>query len=321
MSLFSYRHDRHAETGQPTIRLSAPDDRASAQVAPASGCNLLSFQVEGTEYIFARPAASVLKLLGTPILYPMPNRVRNGQFTFEGRTFTFPTNMGGHFIHGLVRDQAWQVDEPVASEDSIACTARIRFAPDTDLYKLFPIQNTLEVTYTLKADSLRMGWRVQNDDKQQRLPFGLAIHPYFPIIGPRESARIQVPASKWMEAVNLMPTGRLMDLSDGPANLRQPVSLAALNLDDVFWGMQSDAPATIYYDSIGKTLTLGADDWFTHVVVYTPQGQPYFCIENQSCSTDAHNLYTQGLQKAAHLSILEPGQTFATWLEWRVASQ
>ena len=37
-----------------------------------------------------------------------------------------------------------------------------------------------------------------------------------------------------------------------------------------------------------KKLTLFADDFFTHSVVFTPTGRPFFCIENQSCSTDAH---------------------------------
>jgi hypothetical protein len=33
--------------------------------------------------------------------------------------------------------------------------------------------------------------------------------------------RIQVPAQKWMEATDLLPSGRLIDLDKGPADLRQ----------------------------------------------------------------------------------------------------
>jgi aldose 1-epimerase len=56
-------------------------------------------------------------------------------------------------------------------------------------------------------------------------------------------------------------------------------------------------------------------------VVYTPPERPFFCVENQSCSTDAHNLYSQGLQEAAHLTILDPGDSLAAWIEIAVSAQ
>jgi aldose 1-epimerase len=189
------------------------------------------------------------------------------------------------------------------------------------VYDLFPIANTLQVTYTVTPGGVRMDWLVRNDDAAQRLPFGLAIHPYFPILGSRESVRITVPARKWMQAVELMPTGKLVDLGRGPADLRRSTSLGKLNIDDVFWGMETDKPAIIDYDTTGMRVTLAASELFTHAVVYTPQGKGYFCIENQSCSTDAHNLYAQGLDKAAHLTILEPGQSLEAWIEIRVSAR
>jgi len=133
--------------------------------------------------------------------------------------------------------------------------------------------------------------------------------------------RITVPARKWMQAVELMPTGKLVDPSRAPADLRRSTSLSHLHIDDVFWGMQPDKPALIDYDSTGIRLTLSASELFTHAVVYTPEGKDFFCIENQSCSTDAHNLYAQGLEKAAHLQILEPGQSLEAWIELRVGAR
>jgi aldose 1-epimerase len=124
-----------------------------------------------------------------------------------------------------------------------------------------------------------------------------------------------------MEAEDLMPTGRLVDIEDGPADLRVPIKLSDLDIDDVFWGMEEEHPATIYYDDIGKKLTLHAADFFTHCVVYTPEDQPYFCIENQSCSTDAHNLHVRGFEKAAHLTILDPGTSLTAWIEFRISDQ
>ncbi len=50
-------------------------------------------------------------------------------------------------------------------------------------------------------------------------------------------------------------------------------------------------------------------------------GRPFFCVENQSCSTDAHNLYAQGKQELAHLVILAPGQSLNAWVEFTVSEQ
>ncbi len=316
---FAYSFEEHPRLGQRVVRLS-DGERTTARFAPGIGSNLFSFQVEGLEYLYDMADAPHSPLLGTPILYPMPNRVRDAQFTFGGRTFRFPPNNGRNFIHGLVRERPWQCDEPIVAHDRVSVATRISFAPGKEPYDLFPIHNTLELTYTLRSASIRFDFVVRNEDEQP-LPFGLAIHPYFRILGPRESVRLQVPAQKWMEATELLPSGRLIDLEHAPADLRQPTSLAKLDLDDVYWGLEPSKPQIIYYDHIGKKVTLKASALFTHSVVYTPLGRPFFCVENQSCSTDAHNLYARDLQEAAHLMILKPGESCASWVEIAVDEQ
>jgi aldose 1-epimerase len=318
--------DRHPDTGWPTIRLSCvnPDsakEQSAVQFSPEMGSNLLSFQVEGTEYLYAIPEPDEkLKFLGTPVLYPTPNRVRNAQFTFGGHTFKFEPNIGPNFIHGLVRDVPWSSTPPVITPEGISVRTEIVFAPGKSIYDPFPFRNSLALTFALTEDMVRLAFEVHNGD-QQPLPFGLAIHPYFRILGARESVRIQVPAQAWMEAIDLLPTGRLVGLDHGPADLRQPTSLALLDLDDVYWGMRPDKPTTIYYDALGKQVTLTASEFFSHAVVYTPKGKPYFCIENQSCSTDAHNLYARGFRREAHLTVLDPGATMSAWIDIKVSNQ
>ncbi len=316
MSRYTYYTEAIPGTQERAIHLAyeadTPEESTHIAFAPQRGSNLFSLTVGGTEYIFGLGRVNgQTRIVGTPILYPTPNRVRNATFTFDERVFTFEPNDGTRFLHGLVRDAPWEVGEPVVEASSVAVETWIRFAPGTPWYERFPIENTLALTYRVTPRAVHMDFRVHNQDKQHRLPFGLAIHPFFAIHGPRESVTIQVPATHWMEAEDLMPTGRLVDIAQGPADLRQPTPLSELDLDDVFYGLARSRPQVIRYESLGKALTLTADDFFTHSVVYTPAGQPFFCLENQSCSTDAHNLYAQGLQEAAHLTILEPGETLA----------
>ena len=124
-----------------------------------------------------------------------------------------------------------------------------------------------------------------------------------------------------MDAVKELPTGKLLDLA-GQADLdaRQPRSLEGFLRDDVYYGMTPDKPAQIDFRDKRLKLTLSASEDFTHLVVYTPKDQPWFCVENQTCSTDAHNLYARGFKKESHLQIVEPGKTGSGWVEYKFES-
>jgi len=85
--------------------------------------------------------------------------------------------------------------------------------------------------------------------------------------------------------------------------------------------LRPDAPQRIFYDHLGTQLTITASEFFVYTPVYTPMGHPYFCVETQSCSTDAHNLHARGFEDTAHLGILDPGQSLAAWIVFAVSKQ
>jgi len=327
MSQFLFEYDRHPVTGWDIVRLTCRQQMSprltQIEIAPAMGCNLLSFRVDDHNYLvdLERGTSGEPQLLGTPILYPTPNRVRDARFTFRGRTFRFTANNGPNFIHGLVRDKIWSMGEPALSRNSASITGRYRLEPGGDAYALFPIRNSLEVIFTLRPGGLGLRFAVHNEDESSDLPFGLAIHPYFRIIGDRRDVRLQVPAERAMEAVDLLPTGRLVSLEGSPGDLREPRPLSELDLDDVYWGLSPSRPQVIYYDRLRKRLVLSASEMFTHSVVYTPPDRGYFCVESQSCSTDAHNLYARGLEAEAHLIILRPGESTTGWIDMDLRDQ
>ncbi len=70
--------------------------------------------------------------------------------------------------------------------------------------------------------------------------------------------------------------------------------------------------AVIEYRKQAIKLRILASEEFTHLVIYTPppeEDAPFFCLENQTCSTDAINLHKRGLQEMAHLLELHPGES------------
>jgi aldose 1-epimerase len=323
MATFQHEWQLYPDTDYHFFRLTCTDsttgkERLRADITPDNGMNLFSLQVDGTELMMDRgPIVDNQWSLGTYILYPSPGRMEKAKFTFDGRKFRLQPNWFDNQIHGLVRFQRWEYDEPTVNTDGISLTARIEFEPDTPLYREFPVRNRLEVTMTLHETGLRYDFVVTNRDRDNRLPFGLAIHPFFNIIGDRRDVRLKVPATHVLENVDLIPTGKRLPLNGHPADLREIHSLESLDLDEIYFGVTPDSPPIIWFDDSDRQLTLTGSELFSHCVVYTPAGQSFFCVENQSCAADAHNLHSR--KKDSGLSILEPGESMTAWIDLTIS--
>jgi aldose 1-epimerase len=279
------------------------------RVAPEAGGNAYSIRWNREELLRQAPSVGDLRGVGygIPILYPTPNRVADGKFTFDGQTFEFPRNAGGNHIHGLVNDIAWRAEPIEFGDESIRLPLVLEVRPGSPVWEHFPFEHSVRVVYSVGPDGVACDVEITNLGTR-RVPIGFALHPYFRIIGERGNTWISVPAKRHMSAsrTTLLPTGDLEPLDQSRLDLRAPVSLAELELDDVYWGMTPDRPARFEARERGWKLTIEASEIFTHAVVYTPAGKDYFCIESQTCSTDAHNLWARGKADAAHLLVLEP---------------
>ena len=98
-----------------------PERNLEARIAPPAGGNLYSLQVGDDELLYQPPSLGELteQRAGTPVLFPTPNRVRDGKMVFEGRSFQFPPNNQNNFIHGFARKRPWQTG-PVQADGSSA---------------------------------------------------------------------------------------------------------------------------------------------------------------------------------------------------------
>ncbi|HEX3997787.1 MAG TPA: aldose 1-epimerase [Pirellulales bacterium] len=314
-----------ADSGFSTIRVT--QGHTEIAIAPAAGANVYSIRYKGTELLKGPKSLKNLPgfMYGVPVLYPTPNRVRGGEFTFGGQKFTFPPNDHGNFLHGLVHSAVWELgDINVGGNgpaDNATLTFRLPFAPGSEQYKLFPLPHTLELAITSGNDSVRWTYTVDNRKGDKPIPYGFAIHPWFLYQGSRKDTFVTIPATQVMEAKEMLPTGKLLDLAQHPEyDARQPRSLEGFLRDDVYAGIDSSQPALIDFRQRRLKITLSASDDFKHLVLYTPKDQPWFCVEDQTCSTDAHNLYAQGLKKESNLLIVEPGKTASGWIEMRFAN-
>ncbi len=295
-------------------------------IAPELGSNMFRLRVGEHELIYCEPALlKRMDFTGNFVLWPLPNRVRDRRYTYQGGAYSLAdvARPQGNdvLIHGLVFDQPWQYDRPVVGPDSVTVTTHIDITPASPHYQAYPFASRLTLTYTLTANGVTVAYGVENKGTAD-LPFGFALHPYFATLSGAADTTVSIPATQVMEAdEDLLPTGRVLDV-DGlmysMLDLRQPVPVGALRLDHVYTGLLPGQDAVIAYPEQAMRLRLSASDDFTHMVIYTLGGDAFFCLENQTCATDAVNLYAQGRQDIAHLQQVHAGDTAEGFIRYTV---
>lgn len=297
---------------------------ATATIAPELGFNCYSFQTEvlgqpiealeidpGFLTGETRPTRS-----GIPILFPFPNRIRQGRFTWEGKDYVLPgSDPWGNAIHGFCVDRPWRV----VKQETSYVTGQFRLSVDApDRLPLWPADFLLEVEYRLIQNRLRAGFRIVNTDSNP-LPWGLGTHAYFrtPLgsDGSKAECTVDVPASELWELVDCLPTGNRLPVIE-PKDLRGGVWLSGLELDDVYTGLQYAGPqfdCTVIDERAGVQLTQTCPPIFREVVAFTPPNRACVCLEPYTCVTDAINLQQRGID--AGWRVLAPGAEFRTWID------
>jgi aldose 1-epimerase len=318
--MYGYKYDNHLILNQPMIELWQEENGervAEVWILPEYGANLCRFKVDGFDYIFPAPEEVVdLRHYGTPVLYPFPGVIKDRKFTFDDTLYRFPGNRGDIFRHGYVMGEKFAFSEPIVADDSVTLKTSIEIVPNHPLYFLFPIINRLDMNFTLRDRKIRIDVKITNNDPQKRFPFGFGLHPYLNILGSKDKIKIQVPMKKWLN----QQTGELLDPAESPADLRQPTAIDDLVIDEVWTGMVPDKPQTLTYEEIGKRFVAQTSEMFTHSVIYQPQDSPYICLENWTSAHNVHNLHQEGKTEAAHLIILNPGESISGSVEYRIES-
>src|SRR5579859_297223 len=308
-----------------------PARNISVAITPDLGSNMFRFRVGEQDLIYCDEELLKRKdFTGNFVLWPFPNRVRDKRYTYQGREYSLETvqRQQGNYVlvHGLVFDRLWQYEQPVTGSDSVSVTTYVEMTPESPYYDTYPFESRLSLTYTLTKEGMRTIYYLQNTGTSD-LPFGFALHPYFSRLSGEDDTLVSLPADEVMEAdEELLPTGRVFDLDNimyAMYDLRKPVPVGNLNLDHVYTGLHKNEGAVIEYRQQGMQLHISATEDFTHIVCYTPPGQPFFCIEHQTCSTDAINLHNQGPErrKMAHLLEVHPGEVGTGSIDYTVVFQ
>lgn len=253
---------------------------------------------------------------GIPLLFPFPNRIRDGRFTWKGREYEIAASGGrAHPIHGFALDTPWRVieqtDKHVIGEWQLSLDAASRVS-------YWPADCLIQVRYELSGASLRSKIRIVNPDSRP-LPWGFGTHAYFKLpLSPRgdwDHCLIQAPVSEQWLLKDLIPTGQRQPVSIDK-DIRSGAYVHTATFDDVYTGLKPEGGALtciMMDEKSGLEIAQVCDPRFRELVVYTPPNRLSVCMEPYTCVTDAVNLQQRGID--AGWQVLAPGEAYETWID------
>jgi aldose 1-epimerase len=313
----------------PTLVVLKDGAGGDARVWPALGFNCFAWRVVcdrvERDVLYSDPALfgdGRPTRSGIPILFPFPNRIRDGRFAWNGKEYRLPRNdpAGANAIHGFACRTPWRVVDRGADATSAWVHGQWRCSSDApDCRALWPADQQIDVTYRLGAGVLRIEAVVRNPDSVS-LPFGLGYHPYIAMPAAGDCTAC-VPARSYWVLQDSLPTGEQRPVS-GQLDLRTPRAIRELQLDDVLTDLPPTPPGPVGLSERAVIAGGGTEVhlvWsveFQDAVVFTPPHRHAFCVEPYTCTTDAVNLQARGID--AGWRVLPPGGTFTAVVELRV---
>lgn len=123
----------------------------------------------------------------SPVLFPFVGRLRNGKYTHANQEY-------GAGQHGFARDMEFEC----ISEDKEEIWFALDATPVTR--EKYPFDFRLEIGYRLERNTVRVMWKVENQEKENTMYFSIGGHPGF--LCPLREGEKQSEYSIWMDAVD-----------------------------------------------------------------------------------------------------------------------
>jgi aldose 1-epimerase len=326
--------ERSAGGRSGTVYVLRHNGGAMAELWPAHGFNCLRWRLTANEGVHDMLFASdewetnpVPTRSGVPILFPFPNRIRDGAFSFGGKEYRLPQNDSTkkNAIHGFAPRHPWRVRGYNADEHSAWIHGDFQISVDApESAGLWPSDATLSVIYRLTKRALRLEIKVVNSGAAP-LPFGLGFHPYLRFPCSDETVdhwKLLAPARSIWQCVDNLPTGERRPVTD-ELNWNSPRQLAGTQLDTLYTdlGAIAEQPdGLLLRAELGHAHYPGAlQVWttadFRDSVLFTVAHRRAVCIEPYTCATDAIHLAERKID--AGWKVLPVGGDWSGIVEFR----
>lgn len=271
----------------------------TAGVSPETGGSLLFWRRNGVDLMRpALPEAVGEKAADKTAMFPLvpySNRIRGGAFIYWGIRRTVPKNhpVVPDPLHGEGWQRVWTVKEK--TEKTVVLT----FSHNGK--NGFPFAYDAEETFEIEDGKLSVSLKLTNKGGIP-MPCGLGFHPFFL----RDADTVVKFKNKTLWAHESAPPRERPIKVPPEWQFDKGLKIDTLELDTCFGGF--DGTAEIVWPSRGQKITMTAYSDFGHVVVWSPKGEKFFCVEPVTNANDAFNLASRGVTGTG-IKTLDPDET------------
>lgn len=280
------------------VHIKSPDGTAYFEIIPAFGGMLTQLNWAGN--VIKIPFENQFANSENPyhpsaLLSPWVNRVRNGNYSFEGRNYQLPINEPnlGNAIHGLLARMPFDISLE-------ASKATLTYHYDAE-EKAYPFPFEMQLAYSFSDDnSFQLQFQAKNTGSGN-MPFACGWHPYFNLT--------QGNLADWIirfDSISKFHSdSQMIPLREESFDASAGVDLGKEVLDNVFRLEPKTKHITNLYNKQKKEslyLEQSSID-FPFLVVFAPENSNCVAIEPMSANTDAFNT-------GDGLRILAPNEIF-----------
>lgn len=274
------------------------------------GAGLRSYAVAGHEVLSGYSEQEMATSARGHPLIPWPNRLQDGQYTWEGRQHELPlTEPGKHnAVHGLVRWGNWTLTRQTTAEVELGYVLH----PQPG----YPFTLELSLTYSLSQDGLTVTTSATNVD-DRALPYACGQHPYLSVPGRVDDCLLTLEAATYIPTDDRgLPTGR-ESVEGTPYDFRVDRTLGDVQLDVAFTDLDRDSEGRAWVQLTtpdGDVTRLWLDDSYRYVELFTGDTLPEESRRRRSLGVEPMSAPPNALADQVDVIRLGPGeQATGTW--------
>ncbi|MCB0593663.1 MAG: hypothetical protein H6557_26140 [Lewinellaceae bacterium] len=273
-------------------------------LVPGFGSCVLNIELQGQPVLDGYTSAEEMNInrwAKNVLLFPFPNRLREGLYQWGGREYAFPVNDGqtGNALHGFGMDKPMEVVKVETGEREAAIRCAFRYDGRLSHY---PFPFAFEAAFRI-ADpaTIEIAFQAHNTGGEP-LPFGMGWHPYFRLSERVDDLAMQLPPCDMIGVDQVMiPTGKHYEYT----TFTQLRRIGPEVLDNCFVLRQQEGQVEITLRGEKGELAYRQDvgpGKFGYLQLFTPPHRNALALEPMSCNIDAFNS-GEGLIR------LEPGES------------
>jgi aldose 1-epimerase len=223
-------------------------------------------------------------------LFPFPNRITDGQYSFEKKVYNFPINFPHekNSIHGILLDSDFQIVEQLTSDSEASLTIRYNTKGNEEGY---PFKVVININYQLTEKGFSCTTTLENAD-EQNIPVGDGWHPYFKTGSKIDNCFLSMPVEYSYEVDRRMiPTGKVAE----ELTFVKSTRIADTQFDTAYKLLQSEDNflTTVLVDPdqdlILKIWQETGNNKYNYLQIYIPPDRQSIAIEPMTCLIDAFN--------------------------------